>query len=412
MAIGDATLATLVNILKTQYEPKLGIAFYKKAPLAAQMRKENDFGGNNNRISLRFGAPQGGSFQFTVAQANASPSSDVGFMLTPSNDYQVSGIAGQAIAMGDGSEKTIYNALKGEQEGSMRNITRSLQIAMWRNGGGARSQGNSSYTITGKVATLAQSADIVGFEVGMRCDFSADDGYNNGGTLGGVRKGGPLTVVAVDRVAGTVTFDQAISPTLQGVTNADYIFRQGDYGLGCAGVGKWLPSTAPTTGDSFFGVDRSVDATRLGGLRYKGNGGNKEETLVDAAELASREGAEDLAGFVNNLDRADIIKSMGTRVRYDSSKSSEGDIGFRSVNIDGPDGDIPIYSDINVPRGTFFLLSMGDWSLKSAGGVPRLLDFDGNKMIREANNDGYQWRMGGYFQVGCDAPGESMQGTW
>jgi len=413
MPAGDATIAALTNILKTRYDQKVfHQLFYKKAPFAGQVEKDTEFGGNNSRISLRYGAPQGGSFTFANAQANATSSSDVAFLLTRARDYQVSGISGEAIRAGKGDEDTIYNSLRGEMEGSMRNLNRSIQISLWRNGGGQRGQGNSSYTITGATATLAQAADIVGFEVGMKCDFSADDGYNNGGALAGIRSGGPLTVLAVDRTAGTITFTQNISPTLSGVTNADYIFRNGDYSFGMAGVARWLPSTAPTTGDNHFGVDRSVDTVRLAGIRYTGNGGNKEETLIDAAELAGREGAEELSAFINNLDRADIVKSLGSKAVYEPTSSTDGDIGYRALNVEGPDGTIKVYSDVNVPRGKFYLLDMSTWVLKSAGKFPGLLDDDGLQMIRESNADGYQWRMGGYPQLGCEAPGLNLAGTW
>lgn len=412
MPAGDATIAALTNILKTRYDQKVfHQLFYRKAPFAGQVEKDTEFGGNNSRISLRYGAPQGGSFTFNVAQANATSSSDVAFLLTRAKDYQVSGISGEALAAGEGDEDTIYNTLRGEMEGSMRNLNRSIQISLWRNGGGQRAKGNGSYSVSGATATLSQAADIVGFEVQMRCQFSLDDGYNSGGALAGVRPGGPLIVQAVDRTAGTVTFTTNIN-TLTGVTNADYIFRDGDYSLGIAGVQRWLPTTAPTSGDNHFGVDRSVDVVRLAGIRYTGNGGNKEETLIDAAELASREGAEDLTAFVNNLDRADIVKSLGSRVVYDTVKSTDGDIGFRALNVEGPDGTIKLFSDVNMPRGNFALLDMSTWVLKSAKGFPRILDDDGQKMLRESNNDGYQWRMGGYAQLACEAPGMNLMGTW
>jgi hypothetical protein len=412
MPAGDATVAALTNILKTRYDQKVfHQLFYKKAPFAGQVEKSEEFGGNNARISLRYGAPQGGSFTFNIAQANVTSSSDVAFLLTRARDYQISGISGEAIRAGKGDDDTIYNTLRGEMEGSMRNLNRSIQISLWRNGGGQRSQGNSSYSVAGAVATLAQAADIVGFEVAMKVDFSFDDGYNNGGALAGVRAGGPLTVIALDRTAGTITFNANIN-TLTGATNADYLFRNGDYSLGMAGVLRWIPPVAPVTGDNHFGVDRSVDVVRLAGIRYSGGGGNKEETLVDAAELASREGAEDLTAFVNNLDRADIVKSLGTKAHYEPAVSTDGDIGYRALNIEGPDGTIQIFSDVNMPRGKFALLDMSTWVLKSAGSFPGLLDDDGLKMIRESNADGYQWRMGGYPQLGCEAPGYNLMGTW
>ena len=412
MPAGDATIAALTNILKTRYDQKVfHQLFYRKAAFIGMIRKDEKFGANNARISLRYGAPQGGSFQLSVAQANASSSSDAGFLLTRSKDYQVSGISGEALAAGDGDENTIYNTLRGEMEGSMRNLNRSIQIHSWRNGGGARAQGNSSYSAAGKVITLASAADITGFEVGMKLDLSTDDGYNAGGSLAGIRAGSPLVISALDRTAGTITVTQNVN-TLTGATNADYIFRNGDYSIGPAGVQRWLPATAPSSGDSHFGVDRSVDVVRLAGVRYPGNGGNKEETLIDAAELAGREGAEDLTCFLNNLDRADLVKSLGSKAKYEPASDTDGVIGYRALDVEGPDGTIKVFSDVNVPRGSFFLLDMETWVLKSAKGVPRILDDDGLKMLREANNDGYQWRMGGYFQYGCEAPGYNLAGTW
>jgi hypothetical protein len=412
MPAGDATIAALTNVLKTRYDQKVfHQLFYRKAPLVGLIDKDEQFGGNNARISLRYGAPQGGSYVYAVAQANVTSSSDVGFLLTRSKDYQVSGITGEALAAGDGDANTIYNTLRGEMEGSMRNLNRSIQIGSWRNGGGQRSQGNGTYSVAGATATLLQAADITGFEVNMRCDFAADDGYNNGGALAGVRGNGPLTIQSIDRTLGTITFTANVN-TLTGVTNNDFIFRQGDYSLGPAGVLRWIPPVAPVTGDNHFGVDRSVDTVRLAGIRYSGAGGNKEETLIDAAELAGREGAEEVTAFLNNLDRADIIKSLGSKAIYEPSVSTDGDIGYRALNIEGPDGTIKVYSDVNVPRGRFFLLDMETWILKSAKGVPRILDDDGLKMLRESNNDGYQWRMGGYYNYGCEAPGYNLAGTW
>lgn len=411
MPAGDATIAALTNILKTRYDQKVfHQMFYRKAPFTAMIRKDEKFGGNNARISLRYGAPQGGSFSLPIAQANATSSSDVGFLLTRAKDYQVSGISGEALAAGDGDENTIYNTLRGEMEGSMRNLNRSLQICAWRNGGGQRGQ-LANASVATAVGTLLQAADIVGFEVQMKVDFSVDDGYNNGGALAGVRANGPLTVIAVDRTAGTITFNANIN-TVTGATVNDYLFRNGDYSLGPAGVFRWIPAIAPVTGDNHFGVDRSVDVVRLAGIRYNGNGGNKEETIIDAAELASREGAEDLTCFINNLDRADLVKSLGTKACYEPVSSTDGDIGFRALQIEGPDSTIKVLSDINIPRGQFALLEMDTWVLKSAKGVPRILDDDGIKMLREANNDGYQWRMGGYFNYGNEAPGYNLHGTW
>jgi hypothetical protein len=410
MASGDATVAALTQILKTKYDQKVFYQlYYRKAPFVGQMRKDEKFGGNNARITLRYGAPQGGSCTFSTAQANKTSSADVGFLLTRARDYQISGITGEALAAAEGDENTIYNGLKGEMEGSMRNLNRSLQIASWRNGGGQRSQGNGVFSVATATMTLLTAADISSFEVQQKCDFSSDDG--TGGAS--VRANGPLMISALDRLKGTITFTQNIN-TLTGVTNNDYIFRNGDYGIQGTGFAGWVPDVAPLPGggDNWYGVDRSADSTRLAGVRYNGNGGNKEETLVDAAELLGREGAEDISCFINNLDRADIVKSLGTKALFEPVQSSDGVIGYRALIIEGPDGPIKIFSEVNVPRGRFKMAQMDTWVQKSIRAAPRLLDDDGNKFLRESNADGYEWRMGAYFNWGCEAPGYNLSGIF
>lgn len=420
MAAGDATVTALSNILKTRYDQKVfHQMFYRKAPFAGTVRKDDKFGGNNARITLRYGAPQGGSGDFATAQANKTSSSDVGFLLARAKDYQVSGISGEALAAAEGDENTLYNGLKGEMEGSMRNLNRSIQITLHRNGGGQRGRGDGAYAVGGAVIQLGNGgvagtgsiADITNFEVGMKLQFSADDGYNNGGALAGVRAG-TVAVQSVNRVLGTITCTGNVNAGIGAAVNSDWIFRQGDYSVMAKGTAGWIPDTAPTAGDSWFGVDRSVDTTRLAGVIYSGNGGNKIETLIDAAELAGREGADDLTCYINNLDRADIVKSLDGKAVYEPVKSTDGTFGYRALMIEGPDSAIKVISDINMPRGKFKLLQMDTWVLKSVKGVPRLLDFDGNKMLRESSSDGYEWRMGGYFQTGNEAPGYNTAGTF
>lgn len=407
---GDATVSTLSNILKTKYDQKKFYQFaYMKAPLMGRMRKDEKFGGNNARISVRYSVPQGGSGSFPTAQTNKTTSSDVGFLLTRGKDYQVSGISGEALDAGEGDENSIFNSLKGEQDGSLRNLSRSMAITMYRNGGGQRGKGDGAYSVAGSVIQLATPADVTNFEVGMWIQLGATDG-----TTSTVRAG-HLQVTGVNRVAGTVTVGAAVN-TIGSAANTDWIFREGDFG-GTAGVLAkgllgWMPSTAPTGGDNWFGVDRSVDTTRLAGILYNGNGGNKEETLIDAAAYAGREGGVIDACYVNNLDRADIVKGLGTKAEYEPVKSSDGVIGYKALIIQGEDGPIKLMADVNCPKGSFFMLQEDTWVMKSIKAAPRFLKADGPQFLREASADGYEWRMGAYWQIGCEAPGYNVSGQF
>jgi len=51
------------------------------------------------------------------------------------------------------------------------------------------------------------------------------------------------------------------------------------------------------------------------------------------------------------------------------------------------------------------MLQMDTWTLNSLGAAPHILDLDGNRMLREANNDAYEVRVGFYGNLSCNAPG-------
>lgn len=407
MAAGDATVSTLSNVLKTKYDQKKFYQFaYLKAPLSGMMRRDEKFGGNNARITIRYAVPQGGSCTFSNAQANKTTSSDVGFLLTRKKDYQLAGITGEALDTSEGDENTIFNGLKGEMDGSLRNISRSMAIQAYRNGGGARGKGDGAYSVAGTVIQLGTSADITNFEVGMFIRLGSGDGLT-----GAVRTGTQLQVTALNRILGTITTGAAVN-TLASAANTDFIFREGDFGLCASGLLGWLPTTAPVGGDNWYGVDRSVDTVRLAGTTYSGNGGNKEETLIDAVALASREGAEIDVCFVNTLDRADIVKSLGSKAIYEPVKSTDGVVGYKALVIEGEDGPVKVMADVNCPRGNFFLLQMDTWVRKSAKPAPRYLKADGPEFLRESSADGYEWRIGAYWNIGCEAPGYNASGAF
>lgn len=412
MATGDATVTTLSNILKTKYDQKKFYQFaYMKAPLMGRLRNDEKFGGNNARITVRYAVPQGGSCTFATAQGNKTTSSDVGFLLTRKKDYHLSGITGEGLEAGDGDENTIYNALKGEMDGSLRNLTRSMAIQGYRNGGGARAKGDGAYSVAAAVITIQTPADITNFEVQMFIQLGSTDGTSGSVRSAGGISHGELRITALNRIAGTITCSGNIN-TITSAANTDYIFRDGDFGACGSGLLGWLPTTAPTGGDNWYGVDRSVDTVRLAGTTYAGNGGNKEETLIDAAALASREGGSIDSAFVNTLDRADLVKSLGTKAVYEPVKSTDGVIGYKTLIIEGEDGPIKVFADVNCPRGNFFLLQEDTWVKKSAKAAPRYLKADGPEFLREASADGYEWRLGAYWNIGCEAPGFNASGTF
>jgi hypothetical protein len=219
-------------------------------------------------------------------------------------------------------------------------------------------------------------------------------------------------VVARNVAAGTVTVAstaQGGAPgTPSGWTTNDYLLVQGDNNLKFSGLSAWLPSTAPGSSDNFYGVNRSVDS-RLYGIAYNGAQQPIEESIIDAAMLVRREKGRPRHFLTNYGSESALIKSLGARREY-VDWEGEGEIGFRGVRIQGPAGPIDCFSDRNCQSATGYLLQMNTWHLYSLDPVPHVFKYgDGLEMLRLANGDASEVRVGYYANMGCAAPGWNSQ---
>jgi hypothetical protein len=408
MAAGNETLASLETVLKTKYDQKkINLIAYEDDYVLSTIAKDTKFGGNNSRVTLQYGAPQGGSIDITEALANQTSSEFAGFLLTRARDYHVCTIDSEAMLAGEGEENTVLNALDVAMDGGMRMIKRSLEIGVYGDGTGTRGIIKSTTTLTTAVAELKDETSVVNFEVGMKVYFANPTGP-------ALRDGGAfLTVTAVDRNTGKVTFDAALN-TITGIALGDLMVRKGDFNKHIKGLAAWLPLVDPTPGESFFGVDRSVDRTRLAGVFYDGAGGDKADTLQRALIRLSREGGKDKkrVGVVNLTDLGEIAITLGSKAQYRPADNSKGDIGFDSLDIATPRGVFRLYGSLMVPSGEFYILQTDTWVLKSIKGAPHIVDDDGRTLLRSATSDAVSWRLRYYAQLGCNAPGWNLHGKF
>lgn len=408
MAAGSITTTTLANILKVRYpQTKLQSMNYQDAALLGVLGRDENFGGKVTQISVNYARSQGSAL-FANAQANASASDDIAFQVTRAKDYHVCTMEAEAILAARGSENTLLNGLDREMENAKLSFKRSISQQLYRNGGGARGRVLSVSTNT---LTLTEPNDAVFFEVNMIVRVATTDG-----TSGSLRTGSER-IAAVNRDSSTATL-RSTSATWATVITAiaanDYIFRDGDFGILAKGLDAWLPATAPTSGDSFFGVDRSVDAVRLAGLRYAATAGAaKEDTIIDASAYLGREGGTPDLVVCHNVDRRDIVKNLGSKVVYDKvSSATDAAFGFETIKIHGDTGTLNIVADPNCPRGVFYMLDTSTWKIGSMKGVPHYADDDSNKMLRQSAADGVEWRLRAYWQLYSDAPGKNLRGTF
>lgn len=394
--------------LKTLYPfKKVLLHAYQTCPLFAMMNKREDFAGQTMEIFNWYGTPQGISSVFATAQTNNTAGAYKAFNLTRSRKYGIVKFEGETLDASATDAGAHLPAMKAGIDGIIRSLSTSLCTDLYGNGGGALGQIASIVTT---LVTLTNPEDIVNFSEGMELQGSVTDG-----TSGAVHAG-TVTVTGIDRDLGTLTTDSNWTAQIGALAADDFLFREGDFGVVISGLRSWIPDTAPTA-TLFFGVDRTADVTRLGGLRYLSattGVGTYEEALQDAVSRMEREGAfgnGKISIFMNTKDRSILSRSLGSKARYEKiqigvgGKNSTAKVGFNTLVLDDFNSPVEVFADPFCPVGRSFGLLMDSWIFSSLGPAPRILMKDGNRILREAAADDYEMRIGYYGNLGCHAPG-------
>jgi hypothetical protein len=396
------TVTTFDPLLKEHYDGQMvENLVYRDNPLLAALPKKEDFGGRNYPLPVIYGNPQNRSATFSNAQGLSTKSETEAFTLTRVKNYSLATIGGELVKSSMGDRNAFMDAVTVEIDGAIQSLANDIAFSLGRDSSGYRAQVNAEPAeASTTVITLKAAEDVVGFEIGQDIVIWSAKSAGSQRTFDGSTTSGAIS--AVDRSAGTITIN--VTYDSSGTIAADdFLFVNGDRGSKVSGLEDWVPDSAPSS-TAFFGVDRSVDTNRLGGVRTTGTGSPIEEAIIDAAFDISREGGRPDMCFMNFKQYAKLLKQLGSKVQYiDLSVSAE--VAFRGVLLHGSHGPIRVLPDRNIRDARAYLLQMDTWVLASAGPVVQILDFDDNRMLRQSSADGYEVRVGSYAQLGCRAPG-------
>lgn len=398
MALDNTTFDAF---LKVRYQDAaVESLIYPDRPLLAMLKKDSSQGGSEWRVPVQYGNVGNSSADAATAIAGTGNSLQVAFHGGYAAHYNVANISNLTIASAKGAGANAYQeAFEHEVDAALDGNARKMCAFLYGPGTGRLGRIGGSSGL-GATVTLGTPGDIVNFEKGMVIEVAATDG--------GAARTGTATITSVDRDAGTLGFSTYISGGISQVAAGDYIYADGDAAAThLQGLLAWLPESAPGA-TSFFGVDRSVDTSRLGGIRYNAAGKSIREALVGAAARAAREGASPDAAFINPVVFEMLANELGSNFQYTDSKL--GSVGFRKLQVAGSKGVIDVYSDQDCPQNTGFLLSMKTWKLVSPGGlkIPHLQDSDGRIALRNATTDSIQVRVASYANLVCNAPGKNV----
>lgn len=413
-----ATTSNQVAALKELYtgDDYMKDLVYKKNPLLALIPKDESpsgFAGKYIPVPLIFGTPQGRSASFSTAQTNQTAPQLSSFFVYRVSNYQIATITNELLEATKDNAGAFVDEAKLVMDTAFRNISNDLALDLFRDGSGTR--GSYSNISTG-VITLENSGDIVNFEVGM-----ALVSYSISGSTYTQSTGAAIGyVIAVNRYSGTLTVSAsaggAAGTPSNWSTSYKYLGVSGDVAFGTlsvrtsynkvSGLQAWLPSTAPSASESFWGVDRSVDSRMYGVIAQNTSTETIEEALIDAASLVAREGGQPDMCFMPFASYAALEKSLGSKVQYVDVRHEEADIAFAGIKIHAPYGPITVIPDRSCPAATAYLLQMDVWKLRSLGKAPHILTYglEGLEGLRVGTADALEIRIGYYANLICSAP--------
>lgn len=383
--MSGSTLTTAAFIYKRDYsDHQIADITMRDHVWYAKVQKEGDFGGDSFLYPVRYGNPQGVSGLFADARSGGLTASSKGLQLralrTPK--FGVVTIDGESALAAKGNKKAFYDLVTMETDRILEEVGDSLAFDFYRDTAGRRGRIASIATNT---LTLSIAEDARNFKEGMIVIASTL-------TTGLTPRTGSATVTAVDEDAGTVTLNAVANITT--LSANDYLFRKGDPGTCMEGMEVCTPLTAPISGDSFRGISRFVNPTRLAGSRLDDTTLNAEVALGRLAVKISK------IGRTHNVDEAylnpthffNAAQRLNAKVEYDDGGGT-ANYGFQYLNIHTAAGTIKVFSDPDAPLDRGRVSRNGSMFIKHLGGLPHIIDADGNAMLRQNDENGLEARV-------------------
>lgn len=410
MASG-ADLTAYDAVLKELYtSDKVLDMTYRSNPFFALLPKFERFVGKQLPIPIMYSNPQGRSKTFSNAQTRSQQTSSQfkEFTLTRAKDYSIGTIDNETLQATKGDAGAFLEAASTEVDGAINSLTRSLAINLARDSSAYYGQVSvePSENATTFTLTIKNAGDISNFEVGMVVViYSAKSGGSQRTSDGADNE---WEIVGVNRKSNSPTL------TLSGTYDAsgdiaadDYIFVEGDRGNGLSGIEDWIPSSDPDA-TPFFGVDRTADLTRLSGHRLDGTSAPLEEVLTEADAIVAQNGGFAIDHFfMSHTAYKNLKNALGSKVQYVDLAATPR-VSFRGVMVEGVKGPIKCVPDHNFPDNRIYGVQLDTWKLYSLNAAVQVLSPDGLQMLRQASDDGAEFRYGSYSNLGCRAPGANI----
>lgn len=385
-------LTTVAFIYKRLYSDKqAGDLAMRDHPLFSMMKKEGGFTGSAFYYPIRYGNPQGISGSLSTAQTNTENSRGVQMAANRKAKFAVITLDGEAMAAADGKPGAFLDLVRLETDGVLEEVGDHLSHDLYKNGVGIRGQRSSE---SADVTTLVVADDARNFKVGMVVGASANADLSSPRT-------GTTAILSVDEDNGKIGLDTS---AITSYADNDYLFVAGTTDTCMEGLASHLPLTAPTSGDSFRGVDRSVHVNLLAGSRVDNTSAAIEENAGLVATKISQVGKKADSVFVNPINFWQVARRLNAKVEY-AGGGGKADYGFEFISIHSSAGTLRMYADPDCPTNRGYVLNMSSWYIKHLMGLPHIIKDDGRPSLRRASADGIEARVRSWCNPICTMPG-------
>lgn len=404
-------------MLKDHYSPLNvpNIAFQKNPALGMLRKKSKQPGGGRRWIQpFQFAYGGGGSSTFSVAMsANNNKSQYEAWEVPRAKHYRLAQVDGETIEATSSGNMDAFEPAFDEFDKTIEAEANWINFRFYRSKGGAIGRMlNTTFATT--ALTIDDAAGTWGVVVGDTLNLASTDGTS------GAIKVGTLQVAGISRQPtsagnGTITMTGNISTGVATAAANDYIFLKGDFGLAPAGLEDWCPAVAPTN-TMFFGVDRTVEAEMMGGLRIDNSsaGAPLLELYTDmASQIDNMGGSPDIA-LLHPFTASTLSKQLDGKwvtLKAQNFDGSEADIGYRGFQVNFGGHEVVLMTDRMCPVNTTWMMDWDQLTLFSAGPCPNFLQKRAGSIIKVSEaSDGYEARVGEYLNFVARVPGYICRG--
>lgn len=398
---GTANITPSVEpLLKTRYSDIYHDVVFRDHLLMGMVKKKA-LAGKTVQQAQRYGNGGGRGHSFANAQANASDASRTAFVITQSWTYGYQIVQNTDIRAANGDLGAIYDLYADCMDAAMRACGDDEELILHGEGFGVIGTISSNSGGGPYVLTLTVPQQAINFEPKMVLVSAV---AKNSGSL----DTGTATVTAVDQQGGTVTVSANGGWT---PANTHILSVQGNKIASAnaqlnVGLRGWLPLTAPTSGDSFFGVDRSESVVNLAGWRQTTSTGSLATDTKALANNISRNSSAkpDIALYsYANFDKLENL--VDNKTRY-PMPGRDVDVFYEALQIGFAKGRLAATPTPFMDEDVYYVLQSDTWTLWSAGNEPvQSAVPDKQGFITDFQSDARQIRMVAQTIFSCESLG-------